>query len=253
MNVTLLAFSIAVMIINAIEIALLIKGRRILSNFEKMMFSLSVADLLVGFTQALTSILKLCDTDTKALKFNSLLLFTIAASFNHVNAITADRYLAICWPIKHRIWNTPRTATIVISCLWLANIIMLTPLLANDSLDYIRRILAIMTFLYIALMCFAYAFIVYRAIICRRKSFRGESNASAAQAKKDLQLVFVSVGIVVTFIVCTLPLAITVFIYEELPKPAKVMILLNSLFNPFIYFFWKFSERRSRRNQDSAS
>ena len=252
MDVTLLSLSVPVVIVNLVEIVLLIRQLKCLTNFEKVMLSLAFADLLVGAVQALISLMKLSDVDTKGMKFNSLLLFTLAASFNHVNAITADRFLAVCYPIKHRLWNSTKTNVITISILWLANLVMLTPLFVADSMDYMRYILAILAVVYIGLMSFVYAFIVHRAMLSRRK-FQGENNASTAQAKKELQLVMISVCIVVTFMACTLPLSISAFIYEELPQIVKALLISNSIFNPLIYFFWKYAERRSRRNQSSSS
>ena len=252
-NISLLSLAIPVVIVNIIEIILLLTRMKMLSNFEKMLFSLAVADLLVGFAQGIVSFLKIADVDFKGIKFNSIFLFTLAASFNHVNAITVDRFLAVCWPIKHRLWVTKKVIITCVIILWVLNGFMLIPLFVADSLDYIRRILAILSVIYAGLMTFIYSFIIYKAIICRRKSFQGQSSVNAEQAKKDFQLVIISACIVVTFMICTIPLAISAFISEELPWPVKFVLILNSFFNPFIYFFWKFSERRSRNQRSSSS
>ena len=252
-DIGLLSVAVVVFILNAIELKLLLKRRKGLSNFEKMLLSMAVADFLVGIVQAVSSALRMADTKGSVFKFNTVLFLTVAASFNHVNAITVDRFLAVRWPIKHRVWITNKVVNFTIIGLWVVNIFALTPLFIEDSMDYVRYVLAIVVMSYIALMCVVYVFIVYRAVLHRRRSPQMQGSSRTDQTKKDFQLVIISLCIVVTFTVCTVPFCISAFVDEEIRKPFKYLLVLNSFFNPLIYFFWKYSERRSRHQQGTSS
>lgn len=252
-DIAFLILAIIIFIVNTIEVKLILKERKGLSIFEKMLLSMAAADLLIGIGQGVISALRMSHTKVRGFKFNTILFLTVAVSFNHVNAITVDRFLAVCWPLKHKIWVTKKVVNISIVILWVANAGFLVPLFVKDSMDYIRYILAIIVISYLALMSFIYAVIVYKAIICRRRSFQSQSSTTADQAKKDFQLVMLSITIVVTFAVCTVPFCIQAFISEEIAKPFKFCLVLNSFFNPFIYFFWKYAERKSRKQASTST
>ena len=253
LDTTFLMLAIIVFIVNTIELKLLLKELKRLSTFEKMLLSMAVADLLVGIVQAVISALRMSHTKVKGFKFGIVLFLTVAASFNHVNAITIDRFLAVCWPLKHKIWVTKKVVNISIVILWIANAVFLIPFFVEDSMDYIRYYLAITVIAYLGLMSLIYAMIVYKAIICRRRSFQSQNSTSTDQAKKDFQLVVLSLTIVVTFAVCTVPFCVQAFVSEEITKPFRFCLVLNSFFNPLIYFFWKYTERRSKRQELTLS
>ena len=250
-DIGLLSLAIIIFIVNSVELKLLLNRHKNLSSFEKTLLSMAVADLLVGIIQTVISALKLSDIDVQGFEFNNILFFTVAASFDHGCAITIDRFLAVCWPLKHKIWITKKVVNISIVFLWVPNVIFLIPLIFEESMDYIRYTLAIVVISYLGLMILIYAIIVYKAIICRRRSFQNRNSTSIDQAKKDFQLAMLSLTIVVTFAVCTVPFCITTFITKKIIRPVKFFLILNSFFNPLIYFFWIYAERRLRKQQST--
>ena len=252
-DIALFVVAVLVFIVNAIELKLLFRGLRKLSVFEKLLLSMAFADILVGIIQALVSTLRMAGVKVPGIGSTTVLLFTIAASFDHVNAITIDRFLAVYWPIKHRIWVTNKIVIITIIILWVFNAFAFIPLFVDDSMDYIRYIVALVAIIYMGLMMIIYPIIIYKAVICRRRSLQCQNATAKDHEKSDFQLVIISLCIVVTFVACTMPFCVSAFISEDIPWPVMSLAILNSFFNPFIYFFWKLRERNSRGRQSTST
>ena len=249
-----LTLASAIILVNVAEIILIFKARKNCSLFQRLLLSLAVADLLVGLSQ-LTLPIALPDAKMKQYKLDGILCFTIAASVNHANAITGDRFLAICWPLKHRYLISRKRILIIIAVTWCISFVMLTPRLIGDNFNHVRYIFSIATFAYSCAMIFVYTFIIYRVVVIRRKgiSKTAKGITNATQASKDAQLVVVSVTLTTTFLLCTIPFCVFTFITESIPPPAKYLLLFNSLCNPIVYFFWKFLQSKSKTLKPTMS
>ena len=239
-HLTELILTSAIVLVNVPEIILIAKAKKSLSLFHFLLLSLAVTDLLVGLSQFSITVLEVHGIKRKKFKLNSILYFTIAASVNHVNAITVDRFLAIIRPLKHKYLVSRRRIAIYIAITWCISIVTLMPLFVADSMDYVRWILSIIMYAYSGVMIFVYSFIIYRVVVVRGRAISIASQQdNATQASKDVQLVVVSVFLTITFMICTIPFCVCAFITESVPKPVKYLLLSNSLCNPFVYFFWK--------------
>ncbi|XP_065057912.1 5-hydroxytryptamine receptor 2C-like [Rhopilema esculentum] len=244
-HLTELLITSVIILVNGPEIILILKAKKSLSLFQVLLLSLAVTDLLVGLLQFILTVLQLYDVEIKSFKLNSILYFTIAASVNHVNAITADRFIAIRWPLKHRHLVSRRRIAIYIAITWCISIVMLMPLFIRNSMEYVKYILSIVMFAYSGVMVFVYSFIIYRVVVVRGRVISiAAQQDNATQASKDVQLVVVSVVLTITFMICTVPFCVCAFITNHSPKTVKYLLLSNSLCNPCIYFFWKLLQAR---------
>ena len=250
-NGIFIATSLFVIIANSIEIVLLLKRRTHLLPYELLLVSLSVADLLVGVAQCAVSILWLLSFMHKGA--SAPMWTSVAISIFHVQLLTYDRLSAVATPLKHKVCCTKRSTLISISCVWVLSASLLLQIFIPEILKIIKDIVAQSLICLGCLLIIAYTYIIYKTVISRRRNPNLQSSRSVEQRKRDRRLVYMSVMITFMFLLLTLPFAI----YEKMlgngasnhviPFILRFALLLNSLMNTLIYFFWKFIEDRAKR------
>lgn len=104
-----LAFGIAVININILELFVLKCLKKKLRIYEMFLFSLLCSDFLFGMTFTLIAASKIFrwslfpDEESMYVVTRSLNILFLLISIFHLNAIALDRLLAICKPIKHNV------------------------------------------------------------------------------------------------------------------------------------------------------
>ena len=259
----------AIIILNIIEIVL-ISRRSNKKTFDKLLLSLGIADLVAG---AAVAFFKLTDliigSKSKWLdeeKFANIYIFSSSFSAFNLFLIAIDRYFAVKFPIKHRILVTGRRCNIAILCVWLLALFLLCAHMIISILlverDGYFLFMSSLTILAVGIFLFVIYFEILRSVCKNRLQtsrvedqdgrtrwqtlglfFRGPSRAEKA--------VFLSSCLVaVSFILSTYPFAIEYLIRrsgDDISFISKLMIVVNSLLNPFVYFFKTyFGSRRAR-------
>ena len=239
-----------VVVINIIEIGILVRNRKNLKNYERLLLSLSVADLLVGIT-FLASVL----VQFKRGSYTPISVgfwYSITTSLFHIVLLTLDRAIAVLYPLKHRIWITAKFTKISIGMSWIFSLLTVTSSLLNRNKLVTKTVIGYMTDLAIFMLVIAYSIIIYKVLIKRYR--HGPLNRSnSLVTRRDLNLVVVSIFITATFAGFTLPFSIKTVTHNKENFVDMLVIVLNSLTNPIIYFFWMFLQRRARLNAINQS
>ena len=263
-----LSFIIATLNISEIILILRRKNRK---AFDKFLLSLAVSDILVALSVAWFKIADLATGNTVlwliGQNYVNILLLSITFSFFNLIAITADRFLAVRFPIKHRILSTEWRVNAVIVTIWSLSIIFVTILSAiqfrwKDQFELALNIASGLSLLFGVVMIMVYINIFH--LICKRrlpsKTKMGEENKGPnrrlsvfPKGANTIERGVILTGAIVTvsFIICTYPFAFKFLITQSsknISVAFNILVVMNSLLNPLIYFFksYFFSTRRKR-------
>ena len=254
--------ALLILLFNSIEIVLLWRIRN-KTIFDRLLLSLAFSDALVGVVVGLFQVFHMYLGDKLWIKAEDVVnIFLLSLVFSSTNliAITVDRFLAVQYPIKHRILSTPKRANIIITVLWLLSFSFA---ILNAFLTYIWAVELkfILNGTSISLLVFGVVItILYCAIfylICKRKmrtravADEGEGNVNRNRIilflkgpyKAERSVLFTGCTVAISFIICTYPFAFEFLTTENnghLSFLSQCLIVLNSLLNPFVYFFKKF-------------
>ena len=247
---------IATVIINAIEIVILVKKRKNLSNYEWLLLSLSVTDLLVGLTKGAINLL----LEIEIISFNnyeyiSPLWFSIACSVSHTLCITLDRLSAVAFPIKHRtLWQGKTIYNVLIGA-WSFGLTVF-PVASTCSKKQTKFYLGILIIITSFVILISYSYIIYKAIIKRRRFFSKSSGFSLEQTasmSREFSLLCMCFVISLAFATMMLPFAISSVNHEDASPFAKYLLVSNSMTNPLLYFFWKYIDKKIKRRRINSS
>ena len=265
-----IALSFIIVTLNITEIVLILR-RKNRKAFDKFLLSLAVSDILVALSVASFRIADLITSNTVSWligqNYVNILLLSITFSFFNLIAITADRFLAVRFPIKHRILSTEWRVNAVIVTIWSLSIIFVTILSAiqfrwKDQIELVLNIASGFILLFGVVMIMVYINIFH--LICKRripsKNRMGEESKGLnrrlsvfPKGANTIERGVILTGAIVTvsFIICTYPFAFNFLITQSSKKISvafNILVVLNSLLNPLIYFFksYFFSRRRKR-------
>ena len=268
-EISFLAVGLMIMVVNLVEIICIVRKKN-RTTFEKLLLSLALSDLLVG---AITIVYKTLDfvlgQRSWLIEEVTAVVLTLSSIFSSQNllAITIDRFLAIRFPIKHRILVTARRTNVLIIFTWVLScfvgigIDLILVVLVPSGGDYIMTastvgiisIGAIVSIIYVCIIRFLFTRQV--AVAARPedgKVFQKIQAIFRGPQKTERTVLLSSVIVTATFIICTFPFAIEYLRYrnaETLTFASKMLIILNSLLNPFVYFFNNFLRKSCTKPQ----
>lgn len=243
----------AIIVVNLIEIKILIKRRKKLSNYEWLLLSLSITDLLVGCIKCLVNTLVLVSRDT-VLKTLPMLWFSVACSISHTVAITLDRLLAIAYPFKHRAMSTRSNICLMMGFSWAFGLIICP--IAYTGRNVGQYVLAVATIATSIILLISYSFIIYKSILKRRRmnaKLNILSHQQSMNMRRELFLVCTCFIIVVTFISLMLPYSYSTLTGKRQAFLEKRALISNSLTNPLVYFFWKYMDTKIKKKKVTSS
>ena len=218
-----------------------------------LLTSLALSDLFVGaFQSPLTAYYWIVNFNTETMPFPFTILLSVNAfvglsSILHLLALSADRFIAVVFPLRYVPTVTKKRTCIVAICIWCYSLIV------GLISAFLERIIASGTFLvaHIVIPC---AFMMYfngRLVIAmRRTSKELNSNVINQQAnlfqkreRKVVKLVFLVLGV---FVICYLPWVLTltlvltcntcnakalVYTYSV----SGILLYVSPLIHPFLY------------------
>ena len=270
------------MVLNSVEIFLISKKfskRRTTKAFETFLLSLSCSDLLVG-TIIVVLLIYLIALDLSNATFPKsnvwfyafvgCFLFAFIASTFNVLAIGLDRLLAIKYPLKHRLWMCPRCAKLVVIGIWILDVaVVLARILATlMSSNTPAKVLLPPKYIYVLItgillssfiFIFLYSFILWT--VFQKTSHGVESSQTVSQTKqktiKNRNLAITCTLLMILFLVRSVPSATDILmtmgkVGQTLPL-SMLLMTLNSMVNPVIYFYKSYMERRLSARPDSSS
>ena len=234
-----------IIIVNFIEILILIRNRKRLTNYESLLLSLSISDFLVGLSAGSIKVLFRIGIFQDA-RHQQLLMawFSVACSLTHTVAITMDRLFAVAYPIKHRILSTRKNIKFLLIIAWSFSLVVFP--ISFIWKRHIELFLAVLIIPVGLAILISYSFIIKKAVIKRRRFLSTSTNCreQTVNIKIEFNLVCMCLSISVTFVSMMLPFSIFTIIYGTSPTITKRLLVSNSMLNPLIYFFWKFIDKK---------
>ena len=264
--ISFLAVGLLIVVANLVETICILR-KKSKNTFEKLLLSLALSDLLVGITTIVYNTIGYVGyvSGQKPRLHEGLaaivFMFSSIFSLENLLAITIDRFLAIRFPIKHRVLVTPRRTTILIIFIWVSaclfgggiNLILVLGVPSGD--EYVVTIssigiISIGTIINIFYFCITKFLFTRQVTVTARpedgKVLQRIQELFRGPQKTERAVLLSSVIVTATFIICMFPFAIEYLIFRDakaLTLASKMLLLLNSLLNPFVYFFNNFLRR----------
>ncbi len=234
-RISLTIVAALVVVANVVIIVYLIRKRR--NPFEDLLLSLAASDFAVGLITVLVNALSMTLDDIVIIQTIGFcfISFSVDSSMLHVVVITIDRFLAVKFPLSHRI-KRKRKSTLyaVFFATWVLPIAItaLKPFIPlSAAFQVTGYVLIAVNFIILSLYCLIIKTALSQSlpVRCNSKSTRTNSR------KKQLILVFSSFGIFLAFFISMFPSMLCVS--KTCNKPVKwLFLLLNSLLDPLAYF-----------------
>ena len=258
--------SVFIILINSIEIFFLFRKRNKKQNHETLILSLSFSDLLVGVTKfawEFIVILYHLNVIFAHLQIRNLNIYLVApiwfsvySSLFHIVGITADRYIAIGYPIRHKMWITPFRTRWFLIIIWLLSLVIPSLSIIGAQFDVgnthraevrVKRVLAAFAIFVGCLVAFSYLLIVKAAITSRQTihgSARGSNHVNFT--RKERRLLGLCFSIVLSFFLCMGPISFEILVAGTETVYTCSLMVGNSLLNPLIYFYNKYLDRKKQ-------
>ena len=254
----LLVLSISVVFLNGLFLIVLVKKSSLHTPSNTVLGCLCCNDLLMGLLPLPLlplSILKKIGIDFEtvyiALFYTSLLCITFSCIF--VVLANIDRYVAICHPFAYVQYATVKLSAAISCCSGLLCAIVVIIALLIDRM-YSSYSAAVIFIILVCVVAFILIYCNWRIIRVIRRHRRqiastglnDDKNHSGFQREKKRYRI--TILLVILFVVCKLPPTLffmTVVIWKvksTLPITiwsmlADVLLVLNCLFNPLVYYF----------------
>lgn len=259
-----IVIGVAAAVLNLVEIILIKRGQRRIKPHEKLLLSLALSDILVAVTVVIYKVFDIAIEANYWLDegtFSIILVSSLKMSGLNLLAITFDRFLAVKWPLKHRLWESKLRINVVIAVIWVigtsltalfAGLIFTNNLHAN-MLFYISSIISISLGLVMKMM---YLYILHKACTSRDMTRNSSLNHRevvnsffSMEFRKERHMFFTCCFIYLSFIACFYPFSIEFMIELDASKvssASRLLLIVNSTLNPFVNFFKGYLEKRRR-------
>ena len=215
------------------------------SNY--LLFSLAVADIIVTlicepiyleFISRLTFFHK-CRTSTETLVYEVLVSLSCQTSFLHLASISIDRFVAVAFPLRHKIFMEKGGLKIMLIASW--SIPILTSVLPNilpKGSPLVFYFIRIGIFVFSGLSIFFFHFLIVVALLYYRKKTK-QLRARTVSVRVTCTLA-IATGV---FIVCWVPISTLLSAGKPPPLPQRsplyfwfeTLALSNSAMNFVIY------------------
>ena len=274
-DIVCLVLGFVCMALNSTEIILISKKRKVVRTFELILLSFAVADFTVGLSISGFGIYKLTReghfslNDSMSYLLFTTKIFSVTSSITHILGISVDRFCAVSFPLKHKIWMSRQNAKWLIAVIWITSIVLslvtaLPQLLysssgavngKNLSKEFIYTS-SIPVFLFGAIFIAVYSNIVWKVVIQKERLNQRFNENTVAHFKlvrkiaQEKTLVLTCVLAVLSFIGCTYPAAIILLVSakEAFADTATLILFVsNSILNPFIYFLKGYLDNQSSK------
>ena len=263
-KIFLVAFGILGLFLNAIEMRLLIHKGKKKSCYEILLLGLGCADILAASIFSMHGILMMLITeflehlsDEVRGKLQKLVVITrgaiavsMALSFTNVWLITIDRYIAVNFPLKHRIWVTKRRTRIMLVVIWC---LQTTPLCLSLFVPTIKhrpeiiKVLGGLNMLGCVALLFVYCCIARKLRKAQRERKRWntqqEDGSTNSNFKQEGLVMVNSIAVTLCFIICYAPTWFFTLFSEPTGFNSRYyarqsFLALNPVIDPMIYFLF---------------
>ena len=249
-RVVILAFEVVIIVMgNVFTIFVFWIQRLRLKRTFLLLINLAVADLLVGFGEALVlATTTIPNGGNQNLKIESpwwaFQIFGNSTSLMFLALISLERVYAVFWPLLHRVVST-RAYIYSITVIWVAGLCMSGLLLLTIYHIHVDRMYAVLThasFSSLSLLVICASYLTIRSRLKRRAlDLDVGRQASAEKTFRTSRTFFVVIAVSLVFL---LPGCVMILIKDfcsclssEAAWLITVLMLGNSMVNPFVYSF----------------
>ena len=167
-------------------------------------------------------------------------MFSVFASVFHVIAVAIERLFAIQFPRQYYRFTTFRFKSTTICLIWIIALLLTPTFSAVPGLSVEVKVGALIHAITlttsVVVVFFIYLFISY-LLFRQRKTMRHDLNSEIGlQDEKLKRLTILCLFIGMSFVVCVLPITLSYYHTDLYHHMANLMVTLNSLINPCVYF-----------------
>ncbi|KAJ7328667.1 hypothetical protein OS493_023942 [Desmophyllum pertusum] len=272
----LISIAAAIVIVNSLVFCLYLKKKTLRTSSNYPLFSLAVCDFFAGFAIiplfAILSFTPLIQSQGTRFYLGFLVTvlhnFVAFATVYHIVVLTGERYLAIKFPLKHRVLDQ-KSVEVVLSVVWISSLLVsFVPFTWINQIYPVWQPVSLKFTLGFAIFCLVFAlvlpyiFLIYAFIDMfkgvyggtrsgrRQKSsgFLRRTQSTRRQFAGERKCLAMFAIMASTFLICWLPWFV-IFLLHQLPYdqskmkvPAEVALLIRymtSVVNPLLYTFLK--------------
>lgn len=244
---------------NALVVAAIVRTPSIRSTSMKMLCSLAISDLLVGFIAQPFFIASELTRDPLTEGLSEMMEFALCGvSLTTMTAVSVDRFIALQYPMRYQsaIVTKPRVIYASITIIWIINVLFSGLYFWHWATYFSIIAVGVCSCILISL----YSYIkIYRIVRQHQAQIQSQQQA-AAQSSSDIHnfnMVRMKRSAVNTFIfyiamiLCYIPILISLCLssisYKDWTKTwhlADTIVFLNSSINPLLYC-WRLGELRA--------
>ena len=262
-NLPFIAIALVALCLNIIEAILILKKRKNWKPFDRLLLSLSFADMLVCVVTLIFSF-----KPVAGVVFIHLLVCSGNFSVLHIIIITIDRFMAIKMPLQHNIRMKGKLPYVLIGAIWAINIILVTifgtiSLVAKEAaLPLIKAfavLVLILGFCYGAAYKHMFNLVLIQAVKVRNKKDKEDNKKCCikmillnSNCRRERTMLITCILVVVSYIFCMYPVCIEVLIRKsmaEISMETQLLLLTNSIANPLVYFYKGLRDRRATESR----
>ena len=257
--------SIAI-VLNFIEIYLIVRKWKQVTNFELVLLNLAVADVLnSALYTIITGLSNYSFINRGANRLNLFWVlgfhsFSVFASMSFVIAIGVERFFAIKLPLKHRLWHTGKRKILkYVIIVWVFDIVVSATIISIDyfingkntsilskDLTYVIAGFLTIGLIFVSILYFWLGHLILmrsmKLFEFDKKDFSINPKAIKRAMKKDRATIIVCLLVVICLFTCNFPLIIDLYM-KRITQASLYFLKLNSVANPIIYFFKGYLER----------
>lgn len=262
----LVPIALLIIIANGLVLVLFFKRKQLRTPPNFILFSLAICDLTSGVIHIPLFIIVAFTPVVQSIELHYYLRTVVSVFHNasaistcyHILVATAEKYMSIALPVKHRQLNT-KTIKAVLGVVWTWSIVFSFIPFAwvnmEDSDSKAKFQIAHVVFCLVTVFLLPYIFMIYAFVsIFKKISSFGKEGQKMVPKRHSLQQTTVAKRCLVLFasmatiyLVCWLPWYILMLLYQICPEneqllmiPSKVILLLRyaaSISNPCLYAF----------------
>ena len=262
-NVPNVVICFLALVLNIAEAALIVTKRQF-KPFQRILLSLSCADILVALLYVIQKFYekdhgrKIYDSAIEHLISQPLELFAVMSSITNIILLGVDRLIAVRYPLKHRLWMTKTRINLYIVAAWFGSIALSVLSNVNRFAEpdnktpqaqiTANRIFSGLLFSSGFVITVIYVLIIARVV--RQRKIASQMRKSGAEDRSNETTVTITcVLVVVAFSLCSYPFAIAMLIHNKGPNLPFKTILLNALLDPLVYFFMGYVKRKLKKTK----
>ena len=248
-------------LLNGLELIMI--GRKIkeVTNFEIVLFNLATADFLNSILFIAVTVMTHSSTNGKELRNGDafywvigILAFSVIGSVTFVAMIGLERFFAIKVPLQHRLWHTRKLKLVKYAVItWLIDVIVIASviiidhlvngrsqvIISSEAIYFLAGILTLGLVLILVLYIWVLHLMLRRSLKLfdfDKKILRINPKMIKDAIKKERSSITICALVVVSFMICNIPMVIDLF-QLQISMTSTILFKLSAVTNPLIYFF----------------